>query len=104
MYFTLQCIQGTTLCSVFFCPSEPTGVTQEGVNTGAVFSFPFFFFLKFPTHSCGACLHFYREKGPFSRPFPSSTMKKGEFVYSRGVQGFNWLPPLVGFAVCSSVL
>ena len=22
--FTLQCIQGTTLCSVFFCPSEPT--------------------------------------------------------------------------------
>ena len=25
-----------------FCPSEPTGVTQEGVNTGA-----FFFFLLF---------------------------------------------------------
>ena len=25
--------QGTTLCSVFFCPPEPTGVTQEGVNT-----------------------------------------------------------------------
>ena len=39
MYFTLDCIQGTTLCSVFFCPTEPTGVTQKGVNTGASSSF-----------------------------------------------------------------
>ena len=30
----MQCIRGITLCSVFFCPSEPTGATQEGVNTG----------------------------------------------------------------------
>ena len=36
-------IQGTTLCSVFFCPSEATGVTQEGVNTGP-FIFSLFFF------------------------------------------------------------
>ena len=26
--------QGTTLRSVLFCPSGPTGVAQEGVNTG----------------------------------------------------------------------
>ena len=32
--FTFAVYSGTTLCSVFFCPSEPTGVTQEGVNTG----------------------------------------------------------------------
>ena len=29
VYFTLQCIQGTTLCSVFLCPSEPTGVIVD---------------------------------------------------------------------------
>ena len=43
VYFTLQCIQGTTPCSVFFCPFEPTRVTQEGVNTGAFLFFLFFF-------------------------------------------------------------
>ena len=46
---------------------EPTGVTQEGVNTGAFFFFLFSFFA--PPSSCGACLHFYREKGP-AVPFP----------------------------------
>ena len=59
---------GTTLCSVsrgssvyFPVQLEPTGVTQKGVNTGIIFVFLCFFYT--PPSSCGACLHFDREKG-----------------------------------------
>ena len=83
----------TSLCSVFrglhfaahfFCPSEPTGVTQEGVNTGTFSSIMFF---ECPTPSCGACLHCLSRKG-FRCPFPSSTMKSS-FVFSRNFQLFT---------------
>ncbi len=49
--------------SVYFSVQlEPTEVTQEGVNTGAFFFFLCIFFCA-PPSPCGACLHFYREKG-----------------------------------------
>lgn len=60
--FTLQCIQGTTLCSVLFCPSDPTGATQDGGLLGLSSSL---YDSLMPRPSCGACLHFHfsREKG-----------------------------------------
>ena len=58
---------------------EPTRVTQEGVNTGAIIFFLCFF--SAPPSSCGACLHFLSREG-FGRPCPSST-PKSNFVYSR---------------------
>ena len=78
VYFTLQGIQGTTLCTVFFCPSEPIGVTQEGVNTGAFFFF-FFFFIAPPTPAVLAFFFLARRVQP---SLPSSIMTSN-FVYSR---------------------
>ena len=53
-------------CSVYFSVQlEPTEVAKE-VHTGALF---FFYILCAQPSSCGACLHFYREKGS-AVPFP----------------------------------
>lgn len=62
----VQCISTTNVSA---------GVTQKGgkTNTGALFLFSFSFLP--PPSSCGACLNFYREKGP-GVPFPSSTVLK----------------------------
>ena len=76
-------------CPVYFSVQlEPTGVTQEGVNTGAFFFFLCFFFA--PPSSCGACLNFLSREG-FGCPYPSSTPKLN-FVYSRSFSAINRFP------------
>ena len=79
---------GLHLFSVFSVQLEPTGVTQEGVNTRA-----FFFFLRFlyaPPSSCSACLNFLSREG-FGHPCPSPT-PKSNFVYSRSFSAVNRFP------------
>ena len=80
--------RGLHLFSVFAVQLEPTGVTQEGVNTGASFFFLYFFYA--PPSSCGACLHFLSREG-FGRPCPSST-PQSNFVYSRRFPAINRFP------------
>ena len=75
VYYTFAVYVEDYTCSVYFSVQlVPTVVTQEGVNTGALFFFFLFFFFA-PPSSCGACLRFYREKGS-AVPFPRRPLRR----------------------------
>ena len=82
--------------SQLFCPSQPTGVTQEGENT-EVFSSFYFSLIAHPPLRCLPSFFLWRQG--FSRPFPSSR-KKSNFVYSRSFKLFSFYRfPLPGTRV-----
>ena len=76
-----------TLQRFFFCPSKPTGVTQEGANTGPL-SFP----LSSMPRLLLRCLppFFCREKGPTVPSFVDNDRMKSNFCQLTRI--FSFLP------------